>query len=116
MAKMTAESVIQEVTEDLTTELQNDVDFNADVLAVKVKNVYREVVGRRCYENSSIADEDIADDVYKNYYHVLVKVARYDYNQIGVEGEIVHSENGIDRQYVDRDKLFGDVLPFVKMF
>lgn len=115
---MDKQSVILEVTEDLTTELQNDVDFNADLLAIKVKNAYREVVGRRQYQNSSMAndEEKIADDVYNNFYHVLVNVARYDYNQIGVEGELLHSENGIDRQYVNRNSLFGDVVPFVKMF
>lgn len=114
---MTRESVINEVVDDLTTELKNDVDFNADVLAVKVKNNYREIVNRKCYEYSSIKDDEdmIANDIYKRHYHILVNASRYDYNQIGVEGETSHSENGISRHYMERERIFADIAPYVKV-
>lgn len=115
---MTRESVIKEVIEDLTTELQSDKDFSADKLAVKVKNVYREIVSRRNYGVTSFAknNDKIAEDLYNNYYHILVNASRYDYNQIGIEGEKSHIENDINRSYVERDKLFADIMPFVSMF
>ena len=38
-------------------------------------------------------------------------IALYDYNLIGVEGQTSSSENGENRSYVDRNKLFSGVIP-----
>lgn len=114
---MTMEDVIEEALVDLTTELKEDTDFNSDILKVKIKNVYREIVSRRKYENSSMNGKDnkIAEDIYRNYYHNLVNTSRYDYNQIGVEGQSAHTENGVTGQYTDRNKFLGDIVSFVKI-
>ena len=84
------------------------------VIPVKVKAVVRELLSIRNYENSGMTDEEIEADIPK-YYTQCMNVARYDYNQIGAEGESSHNENGISRQYIERGKLWAGVVPFAKV-
>ena len=107
------EKLYNELLEDLKTELEDDVDFSESVLAVKVKNAIREVRRYRNYKASNFSEEDIVNDLYENYYNTIYNVALYDYSQIGAFGETQHSENGIQRTYQYRDRLFADVTPFV---
>ena len=100
---------------DLTAEIMGSgVEVLADVLPVKVKGVVRELLNIRNYENSGMTDEEIEADITR-YYTQCMNVARYDYNQLGAEGEESHSENGISRKYVDRNKLWSGVVPFAKV-
>lgn len=101
-----------EIVADLTVELSDDPAFNADFLAIKVKNAIRDVMQRRNYAVSGYTDEKIADDLY-NYYSTISSVARYDYNQRGIEGETSHTENGVSRGFTERDNLFRGVHAFV---
>ena len=66
----------------------------------------------REYPESMSADR-ILDDM-RGYYATLFKVCEYDYNMMGAEGESSHSENGVNRTYVDRNSLFNDVFKFVR--
>lgn len=104
------------ITEDLTVELRNDDDFDEDILAVKVRGAIREVIAKRCYSNSSFTDEQIIEDLENNYYSIIMNIARYDYNMIGAEGEISHTESNISRNWVRRETLFNGVYPFAKIF
>lgn len=103
-----------EIVKDLTLELQNTTGFDSEILAVKVKNAIREVIMQRNYAATSYTESQIIADL-QNYYSVIVNIARYDYNQIGAEGEQQHSENGIARSYVKREDLFKGVHAFVKV-
>ena len=104
-----------ELKTDLTTELTaSGIDVLENVLGVKVKAVVRELLSIRCYENSGMTDEEIEADIYR-YYTQCLNVSRYDYNQLGAEGESSHNENGISRQYIDRGKLWSGVVPFAKV-
>lgn len=104
----------QEVIAELTIELRGESTFNEDILAVKVRNAIRELKMRRNYSATSFSENDIEKDIY-NYYSTIVNVARYDYNQLGAEGESNHSENSVSRSWVDRDELFRGVHAFVKV-
>lgn len=104
----------QEVLAELAIELQDDPTFNLDILAIKVKNAVRELKMKRNYQATSYSETDIEKDLY-NYYSTIVNVARYDYNQLGAEGEKSHSENSVSRSWVDRDELFKGVHAFVKV-
>lgn len=106
--------LLEEITEELKIELQNEPAFDVYVLENKVKNAIREVRMRRNYTATSYSETEIENDLY-NYYSVIVNVARYDYNQIGVEGQASHSENNVSRSYADREKLFNGVHAFVKV-
>lgn len=104
-----------ELNIDLYAELAaSGVEVITDALAVKVKAVVRELLNIRCYENSGMTDEEIQADI-ERYYTQCMNVARFDYNQIGAEGEQSHSENGISRTYVERNKMWSGVVPFAKV-
>lgn len=101
-----------EILDDLTAELSGEETFNQTILNVKVKLAIRDVMSRRNYKASTWSDKQIQDDLY-NYYTTIANIARYDYNQLGAEGESAHSENGVSRTYVSRDALFKGVHAFV---
>ena len=104
-----------ELNNDLTAEiLGSGANVLTDVLAIKVKAVVRELLSIRNYENSGMTDYEIETDM-NRYYTQCMNVARYDYNQLGAEGEDSHSENGISRKYIERNRLWSGVVPFAKV-
>lgn len=104
-----------EIITELTLELSNQPSFNADVLAIKVKNAIREVMMKRNYTATKYTEKQIEKDLY-NYYTVIKSVALYDFAQIGAPFESGHSENSTSRNWVDRDELFKGVHAFVEIF
>lgn len=111
---MTINELANEVIGDLTIELQSDTDFNADILEVKVKNAIREIIAKRSYPES-YTEARIVDDLNKKYYPYIVNLSRYDYNQIGAEGQKSHAEDDINRNWVSRDNMFIGIHTFVKV-
>lgn len=105
------ETLLAEIVADLVIEMQTDSTFNKDILVVKVRNAIKEVRQRKCYP-SSWSEADIVADLNK-YYSTIINVARYDYNQLGAEGERSHSESSVNRTWDDREKLFQGVCAFV---
>ena len=104
-----------ELNTDLAAELTGSgIEPLTDVLAIKVKAVVRELLSIRGYENSGMTDEEIEADI-ERYYTQCMNVARYDYNQLGAEGEETHSENGISRKYVERGRLWSGVVSYAKV-
>ena len=100
----------EEIFADLEEELKiSDPNFNSDLLRSKVKNAMREVKKARKYP-AYYTEEQINRDMYE-YYSNVRNIALYDYNLIGGEGEQSHSENGVSRSYIDRDKLFAGIIP-----
>ena len=105
----------QELNTDLTAEIEGSgCEVLANVLAVKIKAVVRELLSIRNYEYSGLSDFEIETDI-RRYYTQCMNVARYDYNQLGAEGEDTHTENGISRKYVERSRLWSGVIPFAKV-
>lgn len=105
--------------DELNTDLAAEITASgntviAEVLAIKVKAVVRELLNIRNYENSGMTDVEIEADL-PRYYTQCMNVARYDYNQLGAEGEDSHTENGISRKYVDRGKLWSGAVPFARV-
>ena len=92
------------INDALALEMSSDPTYNADVVASKVSAVVRELVQRRRYKRSGMSDYDIEEDL-ENYYPQALNVARFDYNTIGAEGQERHTENGIDRSFIERGKL-----------
>lgn len=102
------------IISELEIELSGEAAFNRNVLAIKVRSAIREVKAKREYGNANFTEIDIEKDLWK-YYANIKNLARYDYNQIGIEGQVSHGENGINRTYHDRDKCFNGVVAFVKI-
>lgn len=113
MDKAMSVGLEQEIIAELTIELQGDATFNADILAVKVRNAIREVRKARNYPKS-YTEEQMQSDMY-DYFSNIRNIALYDYNQIGGEFQQSNSEPGNSRTYVDRDKLFAGICPFVRV-
>jgi len=110
------QAYINAVTTELTAELQPQTPlFNADILAQKVKDAFDEVKMKRNYAATSMKDAAVLADM-ENYYSTVKNVARVDYAHIGAYGESAHTENGIERDWADREKLFYGIHAFVKIF
>ena len=104
--------MIESIIEELTTELQNEVDFNVDILRLKVSNAYREVKQARNYP-SSYTDSMKESDM-DNFYTNVKAIALYDYNKVGAEGQTQYSADGESIHYVDRNKMFFGIIPIAR--
>ena len=78
-----------------------------------IKQVTNEVMNRRMY-TSNYTQEQIDEDL-KKFETTIVNAVVYDRSQAGESFMQSYSENGVSRTWKDRDKLFGEVYPFVKI-
>jgi hypothetical protein len=100
------------IVADLLVELSGDSMLDQTILASKVDGAIREVREARCYPNSSYYTEEvIVAELSGRFYSAIKRIALYDYNQIGIEGQSISAENGENRTFVDRKSLFYGVLP-----
>lgn len=105
--------LVKEISSDLARKLKDEgEDVKTSTLSIIVKKVIKEVIQRRNYPGT-MKDDDILADL-ESHYATIINASEYDYNIIGAEGESSHSENGVARTYVDRNKLFGGVFPYVR--
>ena len=105
----------EQLVAELTSQLEDEKNFKLSALKAKVKLAILDVMGKREYGNSHYTDEQILDELGVRYYSTITRLALYDYNQIGAEGQSQHSENSINRSWSERDKILSDVHPFVKI-
>lgn len=106
---MTLEELKEAVIADLTTELREDADFNEAILVAKVAQAIREVRLARKYP-TGYTDEMIAGDM-ERYYSNVYNIALYEYNQVGMDSQSAHSENGTSRTFVNKAELFNGIIP-----
>ena len=78
-----------------------------------IKQVTNEVMNRRMYPDT-YTQEQIYEDM-KKFESVIINAVVYDRSQAGESFMQSYSENGVSRTWTDRDKLFKDVYPFVKI-
>lgn len=104
------ESLIDEILEDLMSELGLVEASDIAILASKIKNAYREVKRARNYP-TSYTEVAIAKDM-ENYYSNIRDLALYDFNQIGVEGQVSHNENSTSRTWKSRRECLDGVYAF----
>lgn len=105
--------MIDAIITDLTIELKNEVDFDAQILALKVRNAYREVKAARHYPKS-YTEATIEADM-NDYYSNVKSIALYDYTKIGAEGQTSYSADGENIHYVEREKLFAGIIPIARV-
>lgn len=106
------DELLKDLKLELVDELHKEVD--AAILSSKIKTAIRSVKRRRNYQkhhNTQFINEDM-----QNYYDVVRSLAVYDWNMRGAEGQVSHSENGINRSWIERDKILATVVPFVDVF
>lgn len=110
---MTIAELQSQIQDDLETELKSDTDFNENLLEIKVRNAIREVKARRNYP-SSYTDEKIAADL-ERFYSTIASLAVYEYNQVGAEGQSLHTEDDVQRSWVSKNEILGNIPAFVKV-
>lgn len=104
-----------EIIAELEIELRNQPTFNLDIISIKVREAYRKVRARRCYENTSYTEEQIEKDLYDNHFQDIKDVAKYRFATIGGDFETSHSENGTSRTWRTEDEIMAGIFPFVKV-
>lgn len=78
-----------------------------------IKEATGEVIGIRNYPDS-YSEEQINDDL-KKFERTIVDLVVYDHSQAGESYMASYSENGVSRNWVDRNKLLKDIYPFVSV-
>lgn len=78
-----------------------------------IEQATQDVISKRVYPES-YTQEQIDNDL-KRFGNVVVNLVVYDYSQAGESYMQSFSENGISRNWKDRDDLFVGVYPFVKV-
>lgn len=102
------DELINEIYEDLKTELGISEESDLSILKIKIKNAYREVCRTRNYPESYEAKFIEAD--MERFYSNIRGLALYDYNQVGVEGESSHNDNTGSRTWVSRETYLEGVV------
>ena len=78
-----------------------------------IKEATDEVIGIRNYPDS-YSEDQINDDL-KKFERTIVDLVVYDHSQAGESYMASYSENGVSRNWVDRNKLLKDIYPFVSV-
>lgn len=108
--------IVKDITCELTEELRRESGFDAAILEIKVKDAYRTVRNRRCYQYTSYSEAQINADLYNHYFSKIKQLALYYYNTIGGEFQTSHTENGITRTWRSESDILKDVVSFVDCF
>ena len=102
-------TVADEVIDMLTTLYSDQPTFNAEKVKVIVANVVEEVISARKYREVGYTDEQIAEDLFKYKGNIKI-IAEYDFAHFGAPHETSHSENSVNRAWIDRNKLFSGIV------
>lgn len=87
------------------------LDYKINVLIDKAK---KDIIHYRRYPEY-YTDEQIADDIEKQYHSLLVDLVLYDYTVEGMDFETNHSETGVNRTIVKRETILGKVISFCRV-
>ena len=107
-------TTFNEILESLETLLGVTEDGDIAILTEILNDAIAEIKEARHYP-SDMSASDIEADLL-NYISQIKKLSKYDYNQIGVEYQTSHSENGVNRSYMDRRRCFDGVVPYCIQF
>lgn len=106
---MPISELIKQITDEIKAEIQNEPNFDETLLEIKVKGAVRDVKTARKYPFSY--SEALIEADLERYFSQIKAIARFDYNQIGAEGQTSYSADGESIHYVSRDNFFAGVLP-----
>lgn len=106
------EELLTELQTDLEAELVSELHNDSDkaLLTSKIKGAYRTVKRKRNYQGHHT--QEFIDSDMLSLYDIVKELAMYDWNHIGAESEVSHSENGINRTWNSRNDILVDVIPF----
>lgn len=110
---MTIDELKTSIVDSLTVELESDPDFSEEILEGKVDNAINEVKLARRYAMAGYSDEKIESDIV-NYISNIRDISLYDYNQVGMDFQSNHQENGTNRSFMSRYRLFYGIIPLAR--
>lgn len=97
--------------QEKTTFLRNIVGgFDSD----EVLNTYLTLAGKKIIAKAYPYKSDV-EEVPTQYEYLQIEIAAYMMNKRGAEGQVTHSENGIQRQYENADvpySMLKTITPF----
>lgn len=102
------DKLVNEIYEELQLELGISEYSDLSMLNAKVRSAYREVKGIRNYPKDYT--EELINSDMERYFSNIRKLALYDYNQIGAEGELSHSDNTGSRAWANRNTCLEGVV------
>jgi len=105
---------INEILDSLKLTLGVTEEADTAILTEILNDAIAEIKDARHYPDDMSASDIDAD--LQNYISNIKKLSKYDYNQIGVEYQVSHNENGINRSYMDRRRCFDGVYPYCRQF
>lgn len=103
-----------EILESLKITLGVTEASDIAILTEILNDAISEIKEARKYPSDMVASK-IEEDMLK-YISNIKKLTKYDYNQVGVEYQESHNENGISRTYMDRRKCFDGIIPYCRQF
>ena len=77
-----------------------------------IKQATQEIITKRCYP-ASYTQEQIEEDIEK-YQNNIINLVVYDHSQAGENFMSSYSENGVSRNWRDREDLFVGIYPFIR--
>lgn len=106
------DKLIGEIFSELIIELNSEIGTGSDemILRSKINGAYKAVKRERNYQEHH--SQEFIDADMNDMSDIIKELALYDWNHIGGEGEISHSENGISRTWHDRKDILLKVTPF----
>lgn len=105
---------INDILESLKITLGVTEESDIAILTEILNDAISEIKEARKYPSDMTASE-IEEDMQK-YISQIKKLSKYDYNQVGVEYQTSHNENGVSRSYMDRRRCFDGVVPYCRQF
>lgn len=113
---MTISEMLNEIFDNLKEEISADVaqseKVNDTLLKSKINAAFREIKRARRYPRT-YTEAQIEEDMI-DFYSNIESLARFDYNQIGAEGQTQYSADGTSIHYIDRNKYFYGVYPIAR--
>lgn len=106
--------IVNEILESLKITLGVTEQSDIAILTEILNDAISEIKDARHYPSDMSASK-IDEDLCK-YISNIKKLTKYDYNQVGVEYQTGHSENGVSRNYMDRRRCFDGIVPFCRQF
>lgn len=108
------QETFNEILSSLEVTLGVTEEADITILTEILKDAISEIKEARKYPSGMDASK-IEEDLHK-YISNIKKLTKYDYNQIGVEYQESHNENGISRQYMERRKCFDGIVAYCCQF
>lgn len=104
---------MEEILNDVVNYLRIKDTTEQKYLKVLVKQAITNVINKR-YPFKECSEQEQEATV-RRYSNVIFNAVIYAYAKDGAEFQTSHTENGIQRSWIDEENLYKDVVPYIKI-